>query len=119
MAVVLLLNVSGPQIVRCLRIPERPQSGPFGPHFAEELLLESGITAKSGSQLDMVLVQILLSVCFGQKVDKPPSLLRASSRPDPCTVLSAKETTPSLSRTLTPQVLAKQRRQTRNPGCFA
>ena len=52
-AIMLLSNVSGPQIVRCLCVPERPQSGPFDPHFCEELLLESRITVKRRSQLDI------------------------------------------------------------------
>ena len=39
----LLLNVSCPQAVRCLRIVERPQSGPFDACLGEELLPESRI----------------------------------------------------------------------------
>ena len=52
-AILLLSNVSGPQIVRCLRISERPQSGPLDSHFGEELLLEILITVKRRSQLDI------------------------------------------------------------------
>ena len=39
MAVVLLLNVSGPQILRCFCVAKRPQHWPFDPDFGEELLL--------------------------------------------------------------------------------
>jgi len=51
-ATMLLLNVSCPQAVRCLRIVERPQSGPFDAYLGEELLLESRIAAKCRGQFD-------------------------------------------------------------------
>jgi len=51
-----------------------------------------------------------------EKVDKPLSFAPRFFPARTVYVLSAKKTTPSLSRTLTPQVLAKQRRQIRNPG---
>ncbi len=48
-----LSNVSGPQIVRCFRISERPKNGPLDSYFSEELLLEIPITVKRRSQLDI------------------------------------------------------------------
>ena len=52
-AILLLSNVSGPQIVRCLGVLDRPQSGPSDPHFSEELLLENRVTVKRRSQFDI------------------------------------------------------------------
>jgi hypothetical protein len=52
-ALMLGSNVGSPQIVRCLRVPERPQGGPLDPHFGKELSLKNPITVKRRSQLDI------------------------------------------------------------------
>ena len=49
LGIMLLLNISDPQLVPCLRVLKRSQHWPFDPDFGKELLLESRITLKGRS----------------------------------------------------------------------
>ena len=55
MAIMLVLNVCGPQTVRCLRIVERPQSRPFDPHLRRNCSWRSASPPNAGASSTYVI----------------------------------------------------------------